>query len=300
MSREYYQSIQDTATDVLIKLAINFNAQLDLMSEDSEEQFEKKDIVGNQYWDIVHTIAKRGTENDLEQVKKLVTSDDSNARVLSADILGRFNWQEKQTYYEYQLTTLIHLLDDENIDVIGSSACAISHLTLGTDDFRAVEKLVSLSTHSYPFIREGVVAGLSGLEDMRAINTLIKLMDDDEDYIRDWATFGIGSQIETDTPEIRQALLAKLNHADVDERGEAMVGLAERLSKNNDDSQLEQVINAIRKDLTEADTCYSVNASRILAHPSLLPDLLAVKALDNDYSDYFKDSLADAITACSP
>ena len=44
--------------------------------------------------------------------------------------------------------------------------------------------------------------------------------------MRDRAVFGLGSQLDRDSPELRDALFARL--ADPDPRGEALVGLARR------------------------------------------------------------------------
>ena len=61
-----------------------------------------------------------------------------------------------------------------------------------------------------------------------AIYGLIGLSADQDQDVRDWATFGIGSMIETDIPEIREALVARLTETDSEIRGEALVGLARR------------------------------------------------------------------------
>jgi HEAT repeat protein len=67
-----------------------------------------------------------------------------------------------------------------------------------------------------------------GHTDSRAIACLITLSADPEIPVRDWATFGLAVQIDTDTPEIRAALRARLDDPDCDTAGEAMVGLARR------------------------------------------------------------------------
>jgi HEAT repeat protein len=46
--------------------------------------------------------------------------------------------------------------------------------------------------------------------------------------VRDWSTFGLGTQLEVDTPEILAALLARVEDIDADTRAEALAGLAKR------------------------------------------------------------------------
>ena len=64
--------------------------------------------------------------------------------------------------------------------------------------------------------------------DGRSIEGLLKLTSDPEDENRDWAVFGLGVMGNTDSPEIREALLRCLSDKDEDVREEAAVGLGKR------------------------------------------------------------------------
>ena len=55
---------------------------------------------------------------------------------------------------------------------------------------------------------------------------MLLMLDDDE--IRDLATFGLGTQLNDDSAEIRDALAARLTDEHVDTRHEALIGLARR------------------------------------------------------------------------
>jgi HEAT repeat protein len=69
---------------------------------------------------------------------------------------------------------------------------------------------------------------MMGHEDPLAVEVLIGLTRDPEPRNRDWACFALGTQIEMDTPALRDALAGRLADEDDDARCEAMVGLARR------------------------------------------------------------------------
>jgi HEAT repeat protein len=54
------------------------------------------------------------------------------------------------------------------------------------------------------------------------------LTQDTAPEVRDWATFALGTQIDLDTSEIRDALAARLNDPDEVTRAEAATGLSRR------------------------------------------------------------------------
>ena len=77
-------------------------------------------------------------------------------------------------------------------------------------------------------MRYAVVHALSGYDENQAIGALVSLSADLDRDVRNWATFGLGSQIDSDSTTIREALLARAVDADDEIRGEALVGLARR------------------------------------------------------------------------
>ena len=113
---------------------------------------------------------------------------------------------------------------EQDPTVIASLCYAFGHL----HDPATIDAVTGWATHPDENVRFGVVHGLSGYEDDRAIETLIHLSADDDSDVRDWATFGLGIGIATDTPAIRDALRARLDDPDDDTRLEALAGLARR------------------------------------------------------------------------
>jgi HEAT repeat protein len=116
------------------------------------------------------------------------------------------------------------LQSETNPRVVVAVAFALGH----QHDARAVPELVRFAEHPEADVRYAVVHGLMGQLAPLAIATLIRLTEDPEAKVRDWATFALGSQIDLDTREIRDALIARLDDPDEATRAEAIDGLSRR------------------------------------------------------------------------
>lgn len=77
------------------------------------------------------------------------------------------------------------------------------------------------------------------MDNIQAIDALIDLSNDKVASIRNWATFGLGSQIETDNNKIRKALWSRTSDKNQDTKLEAIVGLA-----NRNDIKVKEIINS--------------------------------------------------------
>lgn len=144
---------------------------------------------------------RRGAE-ELQLGLDYSRSQDADDRIVGADILAQLGWSD-QTYLRESVTRLIEMLDDPESSVISSAAVALGHRR----DPIAIPHLLKLAAHPDAGVRHGLVFGLCGHEDADAIRTLISLAQDEDFDVRNWAVFALGSQIDTDTPEIRQALM---------------------------------------------------------------------------------------------
>jgi HEAT repeat protein len=119
---------------------------------------------------------------------------------------------------------LDHLPAEENVEVLASIGIAFGHLR----DPRCIPALRGLREHPDLRVRYAVVFGLSGIDDDLAVQTLIELSADVDPHVRDWATFGLGVQIDRDDPAVRNVLMDRLEDPDHDTRVEAIRGLATR------------------------------------------------------------------------
>ncbi|MGO9113005.1 MAG: HEAT repeat domain-containing protein [Thermoguttaceae bacterium] len=237
------------------------------------------------YWDVVWTLHRRDTPEVLSLAETLSRSSRSAERRLGADILGQLGSPER-TYPKQCMTALLEMLKEEN-DVVVLRAILIALGHLGQPE--AIGPALEFRTHPDPGVRNGVVMALMGHEVPLAVEGLVELSKDEDSHNRDWATFGLGSQIQLDTPLIRKTLIDRLNDVDFDTRREAIAGLTERRDR--------QVIPVLVQELTsDCVSTLAVEAAAAIAAPELLPHLLALK----ERWDIDPALLAQAIQACSP
>lgn len=232
----------------------------------------------------------RGGRDVFEYACKLCASPVTRERCMGADILGQLGTPN----YMFPEETLVVLLDmlerEQEPEVLNSIAVALGH----RGDPRAIEPLVRLKNHPDEGVRFGVVFGLMGHEDEQAIQTLIELSTDTDGDVRDWATFGLGSQIEADTPAIREALAARLTDEEGDTSGEAMVGLARR----HDRRMVEPLLTALEDGWFGS---LLMQAAAEIGDPRLYPVLVRLREeWEGDKDDWRYKELEGAIEKCRP
>jgi hypothetical protein len=185
-----------------------------------------------------------------------------------------------------QLTAM--LSPTEEPDVLIAVAAALG---AAWNDAASVA-LLPFVAHPDDRVRLAVTRSLAGgLESpgVKALigEALIVLTNDPSSDVRDWATFGLGSILDLDTPAVREALRARLWDSDIDTQQEALVGLAER----RDPLVLVLLADKLRAERVDRLT---VDAARAFADPSLLLPLLAL----SHRWDLDTELLERAIQAC--
>ncbi len=234
-------------------------------------------------------VSYRGGEEEFLLGKEYCGSSDSSDRAVGADILAQLGWSD-QTFHEESIALLIPLLEDADDRVIYSAAAALGHRQATS----AIPLLLTLVDHKSPLVRYGVVHGLSRHEDLRAIEGLIELSKDADRDVRNWAVFGLGSLIDADSAEIRDALKNALRDPDHEIRGEGLVGLARR----KDSSVVPELLNEWRGDdisMLSIEAAEELGDSRLYHTLSRLAEILT---LDDD--PHFADKLSAATEACRP
>ena len=236
-------------------------------------------------WDAVGALHWRGSREVLDEASRLCLSFCPDERGLSADILGQLGVPDR-TFPDECVRLLLNMLADErNHDVLRAILIALGHLRRP----EAIGPASRFRHHAGSGVRSGAVFALMGSEDPRAIEALIDLTNDEDVPVRDWATFALGSQIEVNTLELREALVARLSDPDEDTRGEAIVGLARRGDR--------RVLPALHETLAVVSiSTLEVEAASLIGEPDLHPQLVALRGR----WDVDQNLLEEAIQACSP
>lgn len=232
-----------------------------------------------------------------DKVVNLINSPDVKSRDTAATILGQ-GWVGKKFASERCVELLLQMLAQErSTPILAAVIFALGQLS----DPRAVQPLVQLHSHADAHIRYSVVCSLCGFEASEAVAALIERSSDEDREVRNWATFGLGSMIDTDTLAIRKALSARLQEADDEIRGEALVGLARRGDIRSASALLNE-LNAGDVEMLKHWILIDEAAEAVVEHALIsgtmewLPVLAKLHALDIGE----QDQVQRAIQQCSP
>lgn len=180
-------------------------------------------------WDAVRELHRIGTREVLEKAASWCRSEDPLQRARGADVLaqlGKTAEHPSNKFTEECFTVLADLAGTEEVSQpLSSAISALGHI----GNPSAAPIIVRHSAHSDPDVRFAVAFACGSLGNVPlAAGTLLMLMSDEDVDVRDWATFGLGTLSEVDSPAIRDALVAALDDPEEDVRQEALVGLAKR------------------------------------------------------------------------
>ena len=189
------------------------------------------------YWEYINILRSRPDKSVFRQCIELTTSEIPKNKIIGIDVLAQLGISPRPFCRE-TIDRYFELLENESEPkVIMSILFGIGHNNENLNKAQ-IKKLCSYAATNSNLIKEGLVFSLLGKSDSDAIKTLIFLSTDKLNHIRDWATFGIGAQIEKNTIEIRDALWARINDKHQDTKLEAIAGLAKRK-----DIRVKEIIN---------------------------------------------------------
>lgn len=236
-------------------------------------------------WNFIKALHKSGTRKTFESAKKLCESDLPFEVDLGASVLGQLGYPDMPFRAETTSLLLEISKTETDLEALQSITFALGRM----HEPAAIRRLLELKDHESEAVRYAVVHGLLTGTEEPGIQALIELSRDPDEDVRNWATFGLGSQIETDTSEIRDALFDRLSEEDREIRGEALVGLALRKD--------ERVIEPLIKELMSNEVgILAVEAAVEITDKRLCR---ALKKLQK-WWDADKEYLAEAIKNCCP
>jgi HEAT repeat protein len=137
---------------------------------------------------------------------------DLELRLVAVEVLGQLGFASGRPYREETLPILLDELD-QAVDprLLEAVLNALAHL----GDGRALTPVLRHAAHRDDRVRRAVAFTLPSITDQsgpasEAVDALIGLSEDADEGARDWATFGLAELLETDSPQIRAALTARL------------------------------------------------------------------------------------------
>ena len=185
---------------------------------------------GEEWAPYLSALGWRGTPDVLEALAPLADDPDPRARSVAAYVAGQLG-APVRTLPEASAALLERMGEREGDPrVLAVIAEALGHL----GEPWGLAWLLRLRRHPDAGVRDGVVAALAGRSDPQAVDALIELSADPEPAIRDWATFALGTLATRDSPELRDALVARLGDAEAEVRIEAVLraGAARRRARH--------------------------------------------------------------------
>ncbi len=178
-------------------------------------------------WDNIIALRKRPSEELFLKCVELTKSDNTKIRKIGIDILAQLGLSPRP-FLKETLKIYFELLEAETEpDVLMSLLYSFGHNNEELDK-EQIEKICSFINNENNWVKEGLVYALLGIDNLTAIQTLVKLSSDKLSHIRNWATFGLGTQIERNNKNIRETLWNRVNDKHQETKLEAIVGLAKR------------------------------------------------------------------------
>jgi len=250
----------------------------------------------HEYWRPIRELHERGDRPTFAKARSLVIDGPGEReRILGIRILAQLGPSERRPFLEESLPLVEHFAaPGQPARLLDDALIALGHL----GDKRSTPVVLAHANHPDPEVRYAVawtLPSVSGDPPPQAVlDALFALMEDTDPHVRDWATFGLGSLLEVDTPEVRDALAARIGDEgeDGDFGGEALCGLARR----HDPRALGPILECLEIRDPEPGSLV-LDAAQALADNRCLPALYALREVSND-EPWWPASLEAAIEAC--
>ncbi len=263
----------------------------------SEEKLFKRLLTNKSestYWDNVLELRSRSPKLVFEKALELTKSVSKKEVIIGIDVLTQLG-SRPRPFYEKTMARFFEILDtQENENIHTSILNAIGHNNENLS-LPQISKLIKFKDSKNHKIRQSLVTALLGVDHRMAINTLIEMSEDPVDSIRNWATFGIGSQIDISNKEISNALWNRTRDKNQETRSEAIAGLAIRGENKIKDIIIEELNDGEHGTLI-FDAILSLNDKGFL---SILVEKLKLAEEDNTISEDWIYALKNCIEELS-
>jgi hypothetical protein len=177
------------------------------------------------YWSNRSTLTHRVTPETFAIAVRLCESVCEIEHRVGCDILALLGAPD-MPFREQSVGPVVSVLSrTTDRDTRVAAISALGHI----GDARAVADLLQFRDDPDASIRLAVAMAIPALRESPTVApALIELSRDLDEDVRDWAVFGLMNWIADDTPEIRQALVDRLDDPNATVRGQALLGLAGR------------------------------------------------------------------------
>jgi hypothetical protein len=217
------------------------------------------------YWDNIRILRLRPTPSVFSKCVEFINSTNTRKRRIGVDILAQLG-HSPRPFVKQSIKFFFTLLEKErNVDVLTSLLYAIGHNNESLKQSQ-VDKVSKFKNHPDKVVRQSVVSALLGIDNNKAFHTLIYLSNDKVASIKDWATFGLGTQIDNTNARITNALWERINDKHNNTRLEAIAGLAKRRDK-----RIKEVITATLNQGEAGSLLFDIIVE--LGDPSFIPFL---------------------------
>ncbi|NRQ30503.1 ankryin [Nonomuraea sp. NN258] len=203
------------------------------------------------WWIVADTLGRRADDETYEALARLCLSEDAREREFGVDAIAQFGVTEDgKPYLERTLPLLQKMATTEgNPQVLRSVLAALGH----QGDPRALPQVLDIlgrPGHKRTMTDAIALADVLPPDHAEGLALLVEMTGDDDTEVRDWATSGLAG-LSADTPQIREALAARLGDADLRTVAEATRGLRARGD--------ERAAQGAERVLAESDDDYARN-----------------------------------------
>ncbi|MEV0760996.1 HEAT repeat domain-containing protein [Nocardia sp. NPDC050435] len=246
----------------------------------------------DRWWRTVTELQRRTERETFDAVAALTNSPDATTRLLAVDILSQYGYAHDKPFLEDALPLFAAACRDPDPRVVASAIGGFGH-HYDPRGLPAVLPHAESPDRGIRFAAAVALATIAGEPPApEAVAALVRLSTDTEDMVRDWAVFGLGTQLDVDTPAVRDALAARLTDADPETAAEAAMGLARRGDP--------RAVPALHTMLARDPNTLTLEAATVLGSPQFLPALRALRDDAGAAETWYLTTLDDAIAACTP